>query len=330
MSGLIARVADGCFWFGRYVERSESSARVLQTTLGLALDGELSPRQCWQPVLAVSGEEPSFVALEGEAALDDGERVQHHLVWSEACPVALCRSVAAARANARTIREVLSADAWGTVNEIYLWLEGPAARETWAGRRDEFYEQVRRAAQLNLGLLRSTMLHDLALDFIWLGMLLERVGQTARLLDVHYHALAGAEAHQIVETSVWLALLRACSGVEPFMKAHAGRVTAGAVAAFLVGEGRFPRSVAYCVHSAHERLAAIRPPGERDLPGGEALARLGALDAWVRARSPGAQGADLHDDLTHVVDETAAICETIGRELLGGGPPSPPEVAPES
>ncbi|MCU0682819.1 MAG: alpha-E domain-containing protein [Polyangiaceae bacterium] len=329
MSGLIARVADGCFWFGRYVERSESSARVLQTTLGLALDGELSPRQCWQPVLAVSGVEPDFLALEGEAAVDDGERVQAYLVWNEDCPVALCRSVAAARANARTIREVLSADAWGAVNEIYLWFGDPAARAAWAGPRDEFYERVRRAAQLNLGLLRSTMLHDLALDFIWLGMLLERVGQTARLLDVHHHALAGTDAHQVVETSVWLALLRACSGVEPFMKAHAGRVTAGAVAAFLVGEARFPRSVAYCVRSARERLAAIRPPDARGLPGGEALARLSALDAWVRASTPGEPGADLHRDLTHVVDETGAICETIARELLGGGPPAPTEVAHE-
>ncbi|MDQ3335018.1 MAG: alpha-E domain-containing protein [Myxococcota bacterium] len=32
----------------------------------------------------------------------------------------------------------------------------------------------------SLGLLRSTMLHDEPLDFIWLGVLLERVSQTAR------------------------------------------------------------------------------------------------------------------------------------------------------
>jgi hypothetical protein len=33
--------------------------------------------------------------------------------------------------------------------------------------------------------------------------------------------------------------------------------------------------------------------------------------------------------LTHVVDETAAICETIGRELLGYGAPAS-QVATES
>jgi uncharacterized alpha-E superfamily protein len=109
--------------------------------------------------------------------------------------------------------------------------------------------------------------------------------------------------------------MRACSGVEPFMKAHAGHVGPQAVARFLVREARFPRSVAYCVHSAYERLCAIRPPGDHDLPGGRALERLRLLDEWVRALP--ADVAAVHDELTHVVDEIAAICDTMGVELLG-------------
>ena len=35
---MISRVADHCFWFGRYVERAESTARLLATTHNLALD----------------------------------------------------------------------------------------------------------------------------------------------------------------------------------------------------------------------------------------------------------------------------------------------------
>jgi uncharacterized alpha-E superfamily protein len=328
-TGLISRVADCCFWLGRYVERAESSARVLQTTISLALDGELSPRQCWHPVVVVSGEEPAFLERVGENTLEDGEAVQRYLVWDPDCPVSVQRSVAAGRENARSIREVLSADAWESINELYLWLAGDAARHEFSGHRDGFYRRIRQSTQLALGLLRSTMLHDTALDFTWLGVLIERVGQTARLLDVHHYALtAGGRAHHVVETSVWLALLRACSGVEPFMKTHAGRVTGAAVAGFLVREPRFPRSIAYCVHSAHERLAAIRPPGDRDLPGGASLERLAALDAWVAALSRTPDPAELHAILTHVVDETAAICETIARELLGYGPvPAPAAVA---
>jgi uncharacterized alpha-E superfamily protein len=317
---MISRVADCCLWVGRYVERAESTARTLQATLHLALDGELTARQCWLPTLIVAGERPSFEERFGESALEDGELVQRWLVWDPGCPVSLLVSVNAARENARSIREVLSADAWEVVNELHLWLGQPGAIDEYGANRDAFYRRVRQSTQLCLGLVRSTMLHDTALDFMWLGVLLERVGQTARLLDVHHHALAGARSQAVVETTVWLALLRACSGVEPFMKTHAGRVTGEAVARFLFGEARFPRSVAYCVRSAYERLCAIRPPRDRDLPGGEALARLGELDSWVHERAVEVAPEAVHEMLVHVVDETAAICETIGRELLGYGP----------
>lgn len=317
--GLISRVADCCLWFGRYLERSESIARQLPATSGLALDGELAQYQCWAPLIVVAGESDAFRARFDDAALDDGEQVQRYLVWDEGCGVALQRTISAARENARSIREVLSGEVWEAINELHLWLGNGAAQSEWHEHRDGFYRRIRRATQLCLGLLRSTMLHDTALDFIWLGVLLERVGQTARLLDVHHHALTGDQTHQVVETALWMALLRACSGVEPFMKAHAGQVTGQAVARFLLGEARFPRSVAYCVHSAYERLAAIRPADEPELPGGRALEQLRALDVWLRARP--FEPTTIHAVLTHVVDETAAICETIGSELLGTAPP---------
>jgi uncharacterized alpha-E superfamily protein len=326
--GLISRVADCCLWFGRYLERAESTARQLQATWGLALDAELAPRQCWYPLVVVAGEEAGFRARHGDAAFADGEAVQTALVWDESCPVSLLRTVRAARENARAMRDVLSAQVWEVVNELHLWLGNGAARREWTGHRDGFYRHVRASTQLCLGLLRSTMLHDTALDFIWLGVLIERVGQTARLLDVHHVAFAEEPRHQVVETSLWMALLRACSGVEPFMKVYAGHVTGAAVARFLIEEEQFPRSIAYCVHAAYDRLCHIRPPGEDSLPGGAALKRLRALDEWVRALPTAGGGAALHDVLTHIVDETAGICETIGTELLGYAPP--PAAAPSS
>ena len=57
---MISRVADHCFWFGRYVERAEATARMLSATASLALDAELPPAQVWRPVVVVSGEEQAF------------------------------------------------------------------------------------------------------------------------------------------------------------------------------------------------------------------------------------------------------------------------------
>ncbi len=326
---MISRVADHCFWFGRYLERAESTARVLTATRHLALDAELTSRQCWLPVIIVAGEEEPFTKRHGEDGADEGEVVEDYMSWQEDNSVSIRRSIAAGRENARSIREVLSAEAWQAINELHLWISSPDARETWQHDRDAFYRKVRDATLFALGAVRSTMLHDEPLDFIWLGVLLERVSQTARILDVHYHTVtqrpsyfdpipANGGAQQVLDTAVWVALLRACSGLEPFMQRNQGRVTSKAVARFLVHEPRHPRAIRYCVHAAFVRLSQIRPPDRRDLPGGHTLERLRALDEWLATQPDDAlEGEEIHHILTHCVDETAAICNGLGRELLG-------------
>jgi uncharacterized alpha-E superfamily protein len=175
------------------------------------------------------------------------------------------------------------------------------------------------------------MLHDAPLDFIWLGLLLERIGQTARILDVHHHALmtaqaAGlkarplAEAHPVVEVAVWLSLLRACYGFEPFMKTHRGAVTGEAVAGFLIFESRFPRAIRHCLRRAREGVAQVRPPGNGPPPL-PALARLKALEDRLDAEAQTPLDEDaIHELLTAVVDETQAACDELAVGLLAAAP----------
>jgi len=260
---MISRVADHCFWFGRYLERTESTARLLQVTSTLSLDSDLTQLQCWQPVIITAGEEERFAALGGVEAMADGEAVQAYLTFNDQVPVCLSRSITAARENARSVREVVSLEVWESINELHLWIQSPAARAAYDDHRYGFYRHIRKETQLCMGLLRGCMLHDAALDFIWLGLLLERIGQTARILDVHHHALTVSgtpdKANAVVEVAVWLSLLRACYGFEAFMKTHRGVVTGETVASFLIFEGRFPRAVIHCVRRAREGLEQIRP-----------------------------------------------------------------------
>jgi uncharacterized alpha-E superfamily protein len=321
---LISRVADHCFWLGRYLERAEGTARVLQVTRNLSLDADLSAYQCWHPVVVVSGVEEEFERRFAGRG-DDGEVVQRYLTWDEENLCSIRRSIAAARENARSAREVVSLETWEATNEIHLWLASAEAQARWREDRHGFYLEVHHACQLALGFVQGTMLHDDPYDFIVLGVMLERAGQTARLLDVHHHALTRAAAHQVVETALFLALLRACSGFEPFMKRNRGAVTRPAVASFLVLDPEFPRSIRFSLTSAHARLARIRPAGALGFPGGESLERLRVLDAWIaEQRAPAlAAGHLLHDLLTRVVDDSGAICDAIGRELLGQAPAAP-------
>jgi len=322
---VISRVADHCFWLGRYLERVESASRVLGVTRNLALDAGLNPRHVWLPVIIVSGEEKRFHARFGSAASSDGERVQDYLTWDLENPCSIESSLAAARDNARSIREVVSLEAWEALNALYLWMASERARTEWSDDRHSFYRRIRVAGQSLQGIARGTMLHDDVLHFIFLGVLLERAGQTARILDVHHHAFKSIGAHDTIETALWLALLRACSGFEPFMKLHRGRVSPDSVARFLVFEPLFPRSVRFSLRAAAARLERIRPPSEPDLPGRESQDRLRALAFWVADQQKDFEPASLHELLTRVVDETSEIAGVIGRELLGHTQPLAPQ-----
>ena len=97
---------------------------------------------------------------------------------------------------------------------------------------------------------------------------------------------APAEGQQpLLQTALWLSLLRACSGFEAFMRRQQGRVSREAAVSFLLFEARFPRSLRYCVRSAlalARRLGADRRQGRR---GRRRASRLEALDRWLDSQA---------------------------------------------
>jgi len=327
---MISRVADHCFWVGRYLDRAESSARLLQVTRTLAFDAELPLLECWRPLVTVSGQYPDFLERFDAAAADDGEVVQRYMTWAPENPVSVRNSIRGARECARSIREVLSGDIWQSTNQLFLWFAGEDCGRAYLQDRDAVYRQIRASTQLCLGLVRSTMLHDAPMDFLWLGVLLERVGQTARILDIHHHMLIGADTqhgqHQILQTALWLSLLRACSGFEAFMRRHQGRVTRKAVVSFLLLEPAFPRSLRYCARSALSVMRKIWPDEDRGV-GASAIRRMAELDRWLGDYQEDSLPASIHGLLTHVVDEVSLVCGEVQQGLTGEAPKAVPVAA---
>jgi len=309
---MISRVADHCFWFGRYIERAESTARLLQATRTLVFDAGLPVTQCWQPLVIVSGEYPNFLEKFGPDSAGDGEKVQDYMTWNPENPVSLITTVRAARESARIIRDVLSIDTWESTNELYHFLNSDASKALYADNREDLYRTLRRHTQLTLAHVRGTMLHDEPMSFLWLGVMLERVGQLARTLDMHHHTMEREQAHEVVQTALWLSLLRANSGQEAFMKTRQGRVSATAVVHFLLHEPTFPRSLTYCLRSAQKTITDIWPtPSDRP-----SHSRLTTLISHLESTKP-TTGPTIHSLLTHVVDETAAISTAINTEIHG-------------
>jgi uncharacterized alpha-E superfamily protein len=237
----------------------------------------------------------------------EAEAVQNYMTWETSNLSSVASSLAAARENARVIREVISAEMWERINYYHLWLQGPIARAVYDANRSEFYAQVRRINQLVHGIGDATMSHGEAWEFFRLGKYLERACQTARILDVKYHILLPTpeQVGTPVDQAHWVAILTSCSGYEPFhkkLRPHGDIATA--VADFLIFDPQFPRSVVCCLEECESALRAIagRPAGEM---GNEAERLLGELTGWLRATGiADVIRAGLHESLTRVVDST--------------------------
>ena len=315
---MICRVAESCFWLTRYVERVNTLAHLLEVNNAFQLDVRLTQSEVWRPIVIVAGQEEHFLAQVGAAAIEDGEAVQEYLTWDRNHPSSIYASLRWARENARTIREVMSVEMWETVNDTWLWLTGRPARRLYQRERDEFYAHLAKQCMLIHGVCYSTMLHEEPFLFMRLGRAVERLGQTARILDVKHHSLGDERRDEnAADAAQWLAILRSCSAVDGFFQRSANVLSGPAVADFLLFDRGFPRAVLYNLDNARELLAQL---GESDPP---SLVR----SSWQRLervrgsllQMDGAvvQELGLHKVLTGVVDDTAELCDAIHADYLG-------------
>jgi uncharacterized alpha-E superfamily protein len=319
---MISRVAEHCFWMSRYLERAENTARVLDVNRTLLLDFEVPLEQQWRPLLIISG-------IHDRPGEPDAETVQHYMTWELANLSSIAAALAAARENARIIREVISADMWERLNYYYLWLQGPTAHDLYERGRSDFYSQIKRINQLLHGITDGTMAHGEAWEFFQLGKYLERACQTARILDVKYHFLLPIPQHigTPVDNAHWVAILTSCSGYEPYHKKHHAASDPGsAVADFLIFDGLFPRSVKRCLRECRQAAHAIsgRPV---DRPGNAVEEGLAALLGWLENLDiADVVREGLHETLTRVVNRIHELGDTIHRTYFDVRlqPPLPP------
>ncbi|HEX3147361.1 MAG TPA: alpha-E domain-containing protein [Gemmataceae bacterium] len=305
---MISRVAEHCYWLARYLERAENTARVLEVNHTLLLDFHVPVEQQWRPVLIISG----IHDFKKDAT---AETVQESMTWDPDNPCSIIASLAAARENARIIREVISVEMWERINFYYLWMKSPACREIYDGNRHEFYAQVRRINQLVHGICDATMAHGEAWEFFRLGAHLERGSQTARILDVKYHTILPQleDVGSPTDAAHWVAILMSCSGYEPFhKKPRPLPVDPGAaVAEFLIFDDQFPRSVRRCLWECETALAAAAGSGPGRTPT-EPESKVRELIWWLDHQSIGDVIRDgLHESLTNVVDSIHGIGDSI-------------------
>ncbi|MDR3202713.1 MAG: alpha-E domain-containing protein [Bifidobacteriaceae bacterium] len=293
---MLSRVAESLFWIGRYLERADGTARILDIHLQLVLeDPAIDEATACRSLLAIMG-----IEREGEdAARLATADVIDMLAVNRANPPSIAHSLISARENARRAREIISTELWEGLNTVTTSMP----RRIKAQRVHSFFQWVRERSAMICGIAYTTMSRDEAYQFFILGQSLERADMIARLLATR----AVSEAH----SPSWTTILRSCGAYEACLRTYRGVPSMEDAAEFLLLDRLFPRSVVFSVDRALGALESIEPGSGRIGVSGAAQRVLGQAISILQYRPISEILAELPQFMNDIQLATSAASDEI-------------------
>ncbi|HEU0067353.1 MAG TPA: alpha-E domain-containing protein [Sphingomonas sp.] len=308
---MLSRTATSLYWLGRYFERADFIARLVEATVRLdALSTRSSGEAAWASALAVTDTEEAFAAY-GTAPTQDA--VVRFLTLDAAHPGSIVHSIDRARNNAKAVRTALTREAWTAINRAWLAFErrtNPAD----TGATLALVEEVKNETRGFEGAVHR-MLRNQTTWFIRLGQAVERADNTARLVDVKYHLLLpeGEQVGGVVDRDQWTTILQTVSAVTAYRWLYNDGLRPANVIDLLIGRSELPRSLAASVEEAVDILNLL---AKRTGHHGEAdrMARVRASRVG-RTRTGEVIASGLHEYLQAFVAENDLLHAAIGRQF---------------
>lgn len=256
---MLARLAEDLYWGGRYLERLQHTARVLDvTTESVFTSPRVDQREIWERALSTLVLEHSFRARHDTV---DNATVSGFCVIDTENAGSIASLIRALRENVRRVRELVSSELWEAVNDLYLRFFATDVRRDLDDHPAQLYSFVKSAAHAVVGVAVETMTRDEAARFFELGMHMERAGTTTRVLGTQAAAL---ETRSKTGLEAWTPVLRICAARETFVRT--GRAAeAESIVNLLLFSPVFPRSVRYSVVIADEHVRTLLSEGDNAL-----------------------------------------------------------------
>lgn len=308
---MLSRTALNLYWTGRYIERGEFTARLLEATIRL---DSLSPRPAglgaWSSALSVATSEHDFGET-GEALTPTN--VARYLTLADDNASSIRSCLRNARTNARAVRTALSREAWEAINRAWSNVRD---RSSPGGTQAtlSLIDQVKAEARGFEGALHR-MLHNEASWFIRLGAAIERADNTARLLDVKYHLLLpdGAEVGGPIDRDQWTTILHTVSAVTAYRWLYREGLQPWLVAELLILRSELPRSLAASMEEITTVLTALsRRSGKQGEADRLARARLTKLR---QCRIEPLFQNGLHEFLQDFLNELPGLDQAIAQQF---------------
>ncbi|MEM8599020.1 MAG: alpha-E domain-containing protein [Bacteroidota bacterium] len=300
---MLSRVADSLYWMSRYLERAEHTARVLDVNRHGLLDQKTDVTQKrWTRVLR------SLRVDLPDAAPSNLART---VALDPALPDSIVRCVAAARQNAREVREEISSEMWEQINRLHLFVRAQQSGDDWENQAHGFFHKVKHGSHLFQGLTDSTMSHNEGWQFIQLGRYLERVAATVNLLDAHVNmaALSNGNGRALPSHSQqdWAGLLKSCTALEAYSRVHTANIQPDRAVEFLLLDAAFPHSVRFGSTMVERALDALAD-GAPTLKHSDLLRTAGRLTSATRFYDLSEM---IYEGLPSHLDQIRGRCERI-------------------
>jgi uncharacterized alpha-E superfamily protein len=326
---MLARTADHLYWMARYMERAENTARMLDVNYQTSLlpQSAGAAEKGWKGLLSISELTGDYAKRHGEVT---ARAVMDYMVSDAANPSSIRSCLMAARENARAVRGTLTTEVWETQNQTWLEFQRLVADGAFLKDPGNAFEWVKFRSHLSRGVTVGTMLQDESFHFLRIGSFLERADNTARLLDVKFHAVesefhgasqsqgqggeAGAGNGKDIEFDFyhWSAILRSVSGFEVYRKVYRNVIRPEKVAELLILRPDMPRSLAACVQEVVWNLRSVANEQSE-----ETLRKAGRLRADLQyGRIDEILATGLHAYLTQFLERVGTLGVGISRDFL--------------
>jgi uncharacterized alpha-E superfamily protein len=256
---MLLKSVEHIFWLGRYIERLDDTARLINATSHLLIDSHQDTQFGWPILLEVLGQDSKAIlgtaaaAVEGEqgklSVADTEKAVMAYLINAADSPVSILYTSSALKYNARTIRPLIPRDMWEELNALDLFLQQNCSTAVSRQQRYQLMSEVSRRCQMVVGVLDGTMLRSEAFDLFNIGRHVERADMTTRIMDVM--VLQQLQPTQIKRPKFrWTSILNALGGVESYQHYVAHQAADVDAIDYLLTYADFPRSIAYCLNRA--------------------------------------------------------------------------------
>lgn len=265
---MLSSVAERVYWLGRYLERVENAARLINVYSAMLFDLPTGSHLGWNILIDITGCNVEYEKL--GLPLEE-KQIVRYLVADPKNPASLISSIHMMRENARTTREIIPAEAWEHFNNLYHNMKDAAARSLSRRGRQQLLEEVIGDCQRIFGLLTGSMNHDTAYAFIQIGRKVERADMTSRMVDVGSISLLPAFTRDIkqrvilepYENVIWMNVLRCLGGYQAYRQKIQHSVSGEYVVRFLLQDEEFPRAIGYCLKDMVIHLGKL--PNNQDV-----------------------------------------------------------------